>query len=475
MTICSTASEQVNTIRDMRRILQISLFLASLAGIAIGGDILDEYVRIGLENNLSIKQREIDYRKSIADLRKARGMFMPGVTLSSRYTRADGGRTFDVPIGDLMNPVYETLNEILAWGGYDPKFPANLENESYPILPEEEQETKVRVVQPLFKPEILFNYNIQSNMRLISKMEHDIYSRELELEIRRVYFNYLKALRGVNIYRKYLELTGENLRVSRSLFDNGKVTQEAVYRAEARMAQLEGELAAAEKDSTMSAVFFNYLLGRDSEAEIDIEDEDYSATPISQETAESLALANREEIIAIDCGLRAAKNYSRIGRSAFIPGLVGVFDYGFQGENFDFDGEHDFWTASLLLEWNLFRGGQDWYSAKSGELEYDRLEIARRELIEQIKLQARDAREAVIVAEKLTESATAEVRSARAVFDIVEKKYANGMANQIEYMEAQTNLNEAEMRENIVNYELRIRLAELNRAIALDKIAISKD
>lgn len=456
----------------MTRARDIVTLLTLLVSIALPGEVLEEYVRIGLENNLSFEQREIDYERSIAALKEARGMFMPSVTMSSRYTRADGGRTFDVPIGDLMNPVYETLNEILQWGGMEPKFPTDLENESYPILPEEEQETKVRVVQPLFKPEILFNYNIKSHMRYISQMERDIYARELDLEIRRAYFNYLKAVRAVEIYRGYFELTEENLRVSRSLFDNGKVTQDAVYQAEARMAQLEGDLAAALKDSTMAASHFNYLLDRERDSEIHIENGGYDMPAIAPEAADSIALANREEILAIDHGLRVAKNYARLGKSAFVPDLVGVFDYGFQGENFDFDEEHDFWTASLIFEWNLFRGGQDWYAAKSGELELERIGLARKDLVEQIRLQVRDAKEALIVAEKQEEAASREVRAARAAFVIIEKKYGNGMVSQMEYMAAQTSLNEAEMRENIAQYNLLIRRAELDRTLARNEIAL---
>jgi len=30
------------------------------------------------------------------------------------YTKADGGRTIDLPLGDLLNPVYQSLNQLMG-------------------------------------------------------------------------------------------------------------------------------------------------------------------------------------------------------------------------------------------------------------------------------------------------------------------------------------------------------------------------
>jgi len=450
--------------------LKIILF-AVTATVCFSQTVLDEYVRAGLESNLALRQHSISYDQSVAALHEAGGLFLPSVTMSSRYSRADGGRSLEVPIGDLMNPVYETLNEILTWGGYDPKFPSNLENESYPILPEEEQETKLRVIQPIFKPEILFNYRIKSGMREISDAERAMYARELAMEIRTAYFHYIQAIGAVDICEEYLELTGENLRVSRSLFDNGKVTEDAVFRAEARIAQLQGETTSARKDSTMAAAYFNFLLNREHNAKITVESMSYPHETYKLAAAESIAIANREELQAMESGLSVATNYARFAKSAFLPGLVGVFDYGFQGEEYDFDSEHDFWMASLILEWELFSGGQDWFAARSANLEYTKVELSLEELRAKILLQVRDAFEVLSVAKIRAEAAKDEVRAARESFGIIEKKYSLGMIGQIEYMEAQTYLSEAETRALIAEYDRKAAAVRLTRIIAADDIS----
>ncbi|WP_431211907.1 hypothetical protein ACQ86N_39985 [Puia sp. P3] len=77
-----------------------------------GGTILDQYIRLGLDSNLALHQRNFDLQRSRLDLKRARSLFYPQAGLSSQYTLANGGRTIDIPIGDLLNGAYSTLNQL---------------------------------------------------------------------------------------------------------------------------------------------------------------------------------------------------------------------------------------------------------------------------------------------------------------------------------------------------------------------------
>src|ERR1700736_5643949 len=48
----------------------------------------------------------------LAALDQARALYLPTLDLNARYTRANGGRTIGIPVGDLLNPVYASLNQI---------------------------------------------------------------------------------------------------------------------------------------------------------------------------------------------------------------------------------------------------------------------------------------------------------------------------------------------------------------------------
>ena len=128
--------------------------------VQAGESVLDKYVNEALENSLALHQQQFSLEKSLAALKEARGLFFPSIGINARYTRAGGGREIEFPVGDLFNPIYSTLNQLIQ----QQVFPENLRNEVIPFLREKEQETKISAVQPIFQPQILYNYKIKSTL-----------------------------------------------------------------------------------------------------------------------------------------------------------------------------------------------------------------------------------------------------------------------------------------------------------------------
>ncbi|NJO25856.1 MAG: TolC family protein, partial [Bacteroidia bacterium] len=54
---------------------------------------------------------------SLVALKEARSLFLPTTWFETQYTLANGGRTIDIPVGNLMNPVYKTLNQLTGTNG----------------------------------------------------------------------------------------------------------------------------------------------------------------------------------------------------------------------------------------------------------------------------------------------------------------------------------------------------------------------
>ena len=75
-------------------------------------------------------------------------------------------------------------------------------------------------------------------------------------------------------------------------------------------------------------------------------------------------------------------------------------------------------------------------------------------------------RDRLLTAFKKTETARIQVASARASFEIVDKKYNQGMASQIEYLDARSALTSAEINETLIKYNFFIAQAEFERVTA---------
>jgi outer membrane protein len=452
----------------MVRYFLFAILILGPALAAASSDVLDLYIEEALENNLALKQREFSLERSLAALAEARGLFLPSVDLTSRYTRAGGGRTVDIPVGDLVNPIYMTLNELLQ----ENRFPTNLPNISEPFIREEEQESRVRIAQPIFQPSVYFNYRIRSSLASAERAARDRYRQHLVRDVKVAYFNYLKTLKLVDLYVGTELLLKENLRVSESLFKNEKATMDVVFRARAELSHLEQEKLESARNRDLARAYFNLLLNRSLDTTVEVVDAQEIPRDrlLDRADIETEALGRRYELMELRFGIEAAKHGVRLSKAGFLPNLVAAYDYGYLGEGYRFNDEHDFWMGSLVLEWNLFSGLQRKARIDRARAEERRLEAQIGELERMIALEVRRTYDDLVVAEKSIASAEARLKSAEKTFDIVSKKYREGISPQIEFIDARTMLTQAEINLIVTTYDYHIRYAELERAAAMYEV-----
>jgi outer membrane protein len=452
---------------------KINLLLTGLilwSGIAqANAGVLETYVEMGLKSNLALKQQEFSLDKSLTALREAKGMFLPSISFEARYSRAGGGRLIDVPIGDLVNPVHQALNQLLILDGLPPAFPGNIPNQQIPFLRETEHDTKLRLVQPVFQPAVSYNVKVKKALTALERARLAVFKRQLVLDIKTAYFTYLKSVEVQKLLDNTRQLLRENLRISTSLFRHHKVTEEVVFRSEAELSKLEQQQAEAEKNNRLAAAYFNFLLNRPLAAEIRIETfaekppvKDYSLEALTEQ-----ALQHRDEFRQLQGAIAAAGHAIGLHKSSTLPTLTAVVDWGFQGEKYRFTGSDDYWMGSLLLSWNLFRGGQDTAKKEQAMYEKKRLQAQYNELENQIRLEVMEAYHQLQVAQKALLSSEAVQQSQNQAFLIVSKKYEQGMVPQIEYLKARDDYTNAGIGRIIALYDYYIREARLERISAL--------
>ncbi len=417
---------------------------------------LEGYVREGLRSNLALQQRNFDYQKSQAALRAARGLFLPSLTLSGRHSHLAGGV---LDLGELINPVYATLNHLLQAEA----FPRGLDLR-LPL----QRETKVTLTQPLFNPAIYYNYQAHAHLREAEAAQVQSFRRQLVADIKNAYFNYARAVRVEELYQKTIPLLEENLRVNESLAANHKVTAEAVYRARAELSEVEQKLAAAGQQRAAAGQYLNFLLNRSWDTPIVLIPDSLLAIEMAPVTAPAAtAPPHREELHQLRAGLFAAQAAVKATTSRFLPVIGLGLDYGFQGNRYDFSASQDFLVISLVAEWNLFNGFQDAARRQQAQAEAGRLESRLAELQQQIDLQVRTAYQDLQVAQRAIATANDRLASAEQSFAVVAKKYALGSAAQIEYLDARTTYTNAGINQILTTYDYYLKHAQYERVAAL--------
>lgn len=426
--------------------------------------VLQAYIEEGLQNNLQLKSEQLLYERSMESLTQARALFMPQVSAQAAYTLADGGRRIQFPVGDLLNPVYATLNQLTGTNNFP-----TISNVDEQLLPNNFHDTKLRVIQPLFNPDIYFNYKAQKELISAQQAQKNAYANELEYNISGAYFKYLQSEEAILIYEQSKAILEELNRVNRSLFAVDKITKDVLLNTEYELAKLEQKLTEAQKDNELAHAYFNFLLNKELNTPI-IKDSLLSTHALPILTVEELtaqALEQRAEIKQVESGLRVNEQVVKMNRArAFMPNLVAVGDLGYQGFGYNFDQEQQYYMVQFSLSWDLFKGGEKKSKTRQAQIDYEILENKYSQLQKQIGLQITQSFRELETAQKSLDAAIIGEASATKAFQIIKSKYENGQALYLEYSDAQNKLVTAQLAKIIANYQLLDKEAALQKTLS---------
>ena len=223
--------------------------------------IADQYVQIALQGNLALQGEELEVQRAGAALDAARARFFPELSLQARYTRADGGRQIDLPIGTLLDPAHQTLNELLQAHGQTPRF-APLPDQVIPFQRQREQDTRLTLRQPLYQPAIPAAARARHELLRGARAGREVVERRLQRDVWLGYLEWLKALRAREVLQASAQVLAENLRVNESLLANGRVTEDQVLRARTEQLALAQQLRATSDQIDQARSYVNFLLNR---------------------------------------------------------------------------------------------------------------------------------------------------------------------------------------------------------------------
>src|SRR3546814_18117821 len=102
---------------------------------------------LALRANPALAAQSQNVRASDFDVDAARAQQYPQLSFNARYTHSDGGRTIDIPTGQLLHPVYDTLNRFLAERGEPPQFQHVPDQRIAPLRDREQETDRKRVVE----------------------------------------------------------------------------------------------------------------------------------------------------------------------------------------------------------------------------------------------------------------------------------------------------------------------------------------
>ncbi|TDQ10932.1 TolC family protein [Pedobacter metabolipauper] len=414
---------------------------------------LQKYLEEAITNNLELQNRDFAVQKSLYALKEAKGLFLPDVNFNTQYLASGGGRKIEIPIGDLLNPVYSTLNNLTSSG----QFP-QVENVSQSFNPNNFYDAKVHTTLPLYNAEIIFNTKIKKEQINIRQAELNVYKRELIKNVKLAYYGYLQSLSAIEVLNNGIVLAKENLRINEAMVKNGKAIRTVVNRAENEVTGLKAQLEDARSQALNAAAYFNFLLNKPLNSAIGVEQ---VQAGLSADTSGS---RKSDELLALESAGKANLLALQLNKAAYLPKLSTFLDLGAQGDFLKVNDESPYYLFGVTLSWQIFAGNQRKNKIQQASMDVKSANNQVSQAEQRLQLEIETAANKLKAAIQVYDASVSQASLSRQYFKDQQRLYKEGQALYLELLDAQARLINDELKQSITYLTAQTRAAELERA-----------
>ncbi|MEJ7644163.1 MAG: TolC family protein [Chryseolinea sp.] len=426
-------------------------------------DSLEDYLKQALSSNLVARNKEISWKQAELALRNAKSYFLPSISLMADYTSGDGGRSIALPVGDLLNPVYASLNSITQSDAF-----RQIENVNQNFFPNNYYDTRIHTTVPLVNTDLHLNRTINGQKVAIKQYELARYKRQLAFEIKSGYFAYLSSLAAIHIYESAFSLVQKNVEINESLLRNGKSLPANLMRSKSEVERVRSELNNARNISTNAKRYFNFLLNRDLDQDIAI---DVRTEQILISDSAAFRADRREEIQMIRAVQAINHSNLRLNKLSMLPKVNAFLDVGSQASNWEWNGNSTYYLFGVQLSIPLFQGFRTATSIYESRLEIEKSALDLDYTVQQLHMAAAAAANDLHTSTQNRAAAMEQLKTAQTYFNLVEKGYQQGVNSLIEFLDARNQLTSSQLQRNVRHYELLTATARLERETASYNIA----
>jgi len=422
------------------------LFLSLLVYIPTSSQILKQYIAEGLSRNASLQTQDLAIEKAWQQVGIAESQQSLKVSFAPNYTLAAGGRRLSFPVGDLLNPVYSTLNALTN----SQNFPT-IENVNEQLAPNNFHETKFSFQYPLYSAAARGQVQIQRELWKLEKQKKEVALQNLRFSIEDAYLQYLQVKQVQKLVDSSLQWVAGYVQFNEQLVKNQVALPEVVLSARLEQEKLRQQQAEWDRQEKTARAYFNYLLYKPLDSPI-LLDESVLQTPEAKRTLldwQQFAREHRAELALSQAGIQVQQAITRTTDAdrriptAFIGGTAGFQGFGYTFQN------QAFAIVQVGLQWDLWHGGEKRKKVAQAKVQE---KIADQQWIEAqqgISLQITQAFYAWQASKQAQKTAQQGAELAQEILRRTDARYQLRQALPIEWQKAQTDWYSAQL-QNII-------------------------
>lgn len=361
--------------------------------------------------------------------------------------------------GQGREALADALPELTMYGtGARYRDPSLLNSSSFDAFPIDLRDALKPVPANLFEGygqlrQTLFSFKLGRALRAarygvtLGEEQEQGVMRSVVLDTVRAYNDYLLDLEKVKVAEKAVRQQETHVEMAKNRRAAGVATELEVLRLQVALENQRVILERTRGEAELALGVLNAAMVRPIDTPVDPSDtlarQDFDE-PL--ETVVQEALANRAEVKAADLAVRIYGEFIGVTQAEGRPKLDFAANWGYsvrQPRNF-FESNFTRWNAGLTLTVPVFDGRRTSGKVAQAQARREQAVQDRIALENQIRLSAKQARDALATAGRVLAAAALNVGQAQKAFDMTQANYTLGAATPLDVLDAQAALTMAE-------------------------------
>ena len=389
---------------------------------------LSDAIQIALNNNrrLQAANQYRDATRSMAS--QAKGAFFPRVDIVEGFNYTD-------------KPTLVFSNLLDQAGFKQQNFAINSLNNPTPLT---NLASQIRLEQPVYTGGKLSASLGQARAFAEASEEKARRTRqEVIASVIEAYYQVLLADGNLEVINKSLVSARGHLERTQALFEKGLAVRSDVLRTQVQLGNYEREKMAAESAIAVNQTQLRYLLGEDT-GHYRLTDQPSDDTlPIDMlDALVSLAKQSRPDLKAAEKEVERAMETVRIAQADYYPSLNFVTQVESNTRKFTSSAEN--FAVFVTARWNLFNGFATQEKVAEAQALARRSELLRDDLFHAVANEVEQSRLAITVARRQVGVARENVAQAGESLRILEDRYDAGLARNVDVLDGEAALKQAE-------------------------------
>ncbi len=379
----------------LKTTLTIALF--STSSYALN---LDEAIKIALENNYDLQNKNIEVSQQIDNVNISKSSFLPKIDLSYGYSN------IDKPTSSQYNDS-GTLSTTISYNLFNGlKDISNLD---------------------------IANLDLKSTQYYKESLKFDTI-----LNVKNAYVKYLNMQNTKDTFEVQYKLFKKQFEDSKVRYEQGLLAKNDLLQVQVNMSNALQNLTNAKANVEISKLELSNILGGKDLSNETIEKLDESK--LDNFKIENQTIENRSELKALNLNLEALNKNEVVLNSSFYPKVDGSFSHKNYYENSAFgrydSGVDEQSVASINLSWNIYNGNSDKTKKLINKKEIVKLQNSIKKTKLQLNLQLQTAKLNYEVAKANYETATLSLDQAKENYNIVRNRFDEGVSSSTDLIDA---------------------------------------